>query len=246
MNKAVKDIRDNVMKSFQFENEKLRSRFDESNPEDTTLLDRMMMSLDNVKIRIDANGGVVIEGNISEDGRMNQLGKSLIEGFARDMLRGNPATGEKSEYAIAAERLMNLYEDEYGEASRGEKAVSTIADGNVGSQIYSPEKKNELQSEIQKGVNEAVEKMGGVLEEELEIALDEDGKISVANLPADEKNKKIVLDILKQLNSGMEGGGGSRKDILSEIASKMEQFGALSEGGSSKTNKLYSYAKEAS
>ena len=78
--------------------------------------------------------------------------------------------------------------------------------------------------------------MGGVLEEELEIALDEDEKISVANLPADGKNKKIVLDILKQLNSGMEGGGGSRKDILSEIASKMEQFGVLSEGGSSKIN----------
>ena len=246
MNKAVKDIRDNVMKSFQFENEKLRSQFDESNPEDKILLDKMMMSLDNVKIQIDANGGVVIEGNISEDERMNQLGKSLIEGFARDMLRGNPVTGEKSEYAIAAERLMNLYEDEYGEASSGENAVSTIANGKVGSQVYSPEKKNELQSEIQKGVNEAVEKMGGVLEEELEIAIDEDGKISVANLPADEKNRKITLDILKQLNSGMDSGGGSMKDILSVIASKMEQFGVLSEGGSSKINKFYSYAKEAS
>jgi hypothetical protein len=240
MNEAMKGIRDNLNKSFQLENEKLRNQFDASNPEEKALLDKMMMSLDNVTIRIDADGGVSIEGDVSQDERMNSLGKSLIEDFARDMLRTNPVTGAKSDYAVAAERLENLYEDEYGEATSGEKAVSTLTNGQVGSQIYSPEKQEELRTDIQKDVNDAVEKMGGVLEEELEIAINEDGKISVTNLPLDEKNRKIVLDILEQLNSGTNNGGGAIKDILSGIAEKLEQFGVLSEGGASALGKSYS------
>lgn len=251
MKGIVTNIIGGIKEAFEAENKKTLEDIKDlpiRTKEDQEWVDGLMMSLEDVDIQIDNDGNISIEGDAAEDSRKNTMALEIIEQAIKSTLQDNPVTGEKSDYSIATERLVNLYEDQFALYGSDATAVSSITGGNVlsiESHISNPEREAELNDEIKEDVNAALEKMGLQAGLDLDVEIDDDGKIVIANMPEDEKLQQQISQLVDVLNAKVEIASPNKDDasslegLVGRIRANIDESKVYKPGGARDVQKAF-------
>ncbi len=185
-------------------------------------LDAMMLRLDKVKISVDNEGGIVIEGKTAENADRDAVGKAIINGYITDQLQDNAIAGTRDEFKLAADHLLMYYDEQMEDADKNDrKLVTTFENSIVESHVSSPEMEKKLKDSVTEDVNEMVQDAGIELVNPLEVEVDKNGKIRVTNLEQQGLQTKLINDVMNQINAELQiaghGGKNSQNSIMTVV-----------------------------
>lgn len=165
-------------------------------------LAKRMVRLDNLKVSVDEEGRVIIEGRACANLWRDFEAKDAIKALFAQELATNPMTGKQHNFTLAAKYLLNQYDNGPGKGDKERHLEVSYENGKVESRIYSPEKEEALRESI---ASEARAALGesGVDATGLELAVDDEGKLVVANPPEGPKGQ-IVRSLVESLNKQVE------------------------------------------
>lgn len=254
MDNIFRGIISKIDETFKAENKRTKREdlkdFVVRTEEDQEWVDSLMLSLKDVDIQIDSAGNITIEGNFADDPTKNARWTEFVEETIKSTLQDNPATGEKSGYTIASERLVNLYEDQFDQFGSDAVGATTIRDGNalsIESHIANPEREEEVKEEVQSDVNAALQKMGLPAGIEVEVEVNPEGRIIVTGISGDEEGEGQVLRMMDVLNTRLEsanpgdkGDGNTLPEILGRLRANIDELKVYMPGGAKEVQKVYS------
>lgn len=207
-----------------------------------------IVDINRLKISVDNTGKVTIEGTASRNNpKTDQAAKKIVAEMFEEELKANPATGEQHDFKIAAAYLLNSYDETFGEGNplglgEADRTLEAVFDhGKISSRVSSPEREAELKTSIAMSAKDALKDMG-VDADNLEIEMNDDGKLVAANLdPNDPAAKEIqtALDFLNRKldNRTLEDAHGEENAFAQEPVKRlrglMANMDVLRPGGTS-------------
>ena len=126
--KTVNEMLDSINSSLDALNEELTKALGDRTAKGGKAKEGALLSLEGVTISVDSDGGVKIEGRLSEDDEIHRKGVAVVEKAVRDMLAEAGNNSYRVNVFMAASQNM-LKRDGGGSGSR---IVAEIAGGRIG------------------------------------------------------------------------------------------------------------------
>lgn len=232
VDKTVRKIMDEVEKKFAEMNEHIREQYGDLLPPEE--LEKMLVSLDKLKIDVDSDGMVVIEGEASEDSEWDRKAKERIRTIYGETLKNNPVTGKEHDYFIASQYLLNQYDNAFDGDDKTRKLEVTFARGKIESHISSPKEEGRLRADIAENAIIALRDMD-VDADGLEVEVNDAGKLFIPNLSPEEQKRRGLPQALEMLNKllkdreiipveNFEAPEGGPMENLKRLMSKLDVF----------------------
>lgn len=206
MENDVQSIMREIDLEFKEHNRRLMEKAEEMGltPEE---VEERKLSVAGVKVTVATDGTVEIEGMTAKDKDADQGGKNIIESVFARSIQTNPVTQEQDPFAMTADHILRLYEEEFGEDKHNEREVKVVWEkGMADTYVAAPKR----EAELVEGINESV---GVMLKErgvdaeglDLEFDIDKNGKILLVNPPEDGMLAKQIEAALESINVTLEG-----------------------------------------
>lgn len=220
---------------------------------------------DNLKIDIDSKGKILVsgvkdrniakkssrnlvEGTFSKSHEADHTGQQIVEEQLKAAFDGPDLFGPlgvDSSLKTAMGRFLELHEDNFGDTDEFHHSLGfDIKDGMaISAYAYSPEAEAASTAEIGTAVTTYLEASGISDADQLEIEIDDEGKIVLATPIADEALAKQVEGLLDDLNNGLakatskegednfESDGSALGNAIGEIAPHLKHVMSHRPGG---------------
>ncbi|MCD7897163.1 MAG: hypothetical protein LUG50_10910 [Planctomycetaceae bacterium] len=205
--KAERDIRE----TFMWANREVKGTETEKLPTDMDgnpiPREHLMMDVSRVEISVSSDKQITVTGNVAIDPKKDREGKEIIERIIKEMMDTTTESGDVMLFEEAMNRLMSDYQLEYGdEAAPDATAVVSIGRENRSGEVSlsSPKKEAELLDEMSVEVNGLLEDKG-ILDPQVEVEVDDNGKLVVTNLPENEEKAAKILKAMDEINDAVAG-----------------------------------------
>lgn len=166
-----------------------------------------MLDLSQATITVDSKGNIEIDGTVAGDRDKDKEGKEIIKSVMESMMQATDPTGEVVLFEEANQRLIDDYKLTFGDdAADDASIVSSIGkDAPIGDiRLSSPTKEKELDEAINEKANAVVAGMVDFeIETPFEFSVDNDGKLSIDNMPEGELERKQVEQALDIINANL-------------------------------------------
>ncbi len=222
-----------IQMAFDDYNNKVMENMGPTDSFDNEFKQKYLLDLSNVSITVDSNHNIVIEGTVAEDPKADADGKHIIESFMKGMMEQQDDTDTYSIFDEATDRALMEYSDAFGRDAAPDASVVLEIGKNEPTgavRLSSPKKEQEIQEGITLEVNNLLSDMDVDVGEGFDVEVDENGKISIANLPEDEMERKQVLQALEIINSGVKTADTDDKKY-GELRSLLDHHAVFQEGG---------------
>ena len=184
------------------------------------------MSLANVSIRLRSDGSLAVGGSFSKSGSYDSVIENVLGKIFTEALKTNPQTGQKSDFAIAAQYLEGQYDHAFDDADKERKVEVAYRNGKVESRISSPEEEERLTEKIAAEAKSALAEMG-VDAGSLEVVVNEDGKLAVASMPQNKQEADALRHALDVLNNEVKERSNEDYNAMDTAITAIDRLKAL-------------------
>lgn len=177
-----------------------------------------VVSMDNIKITLNENGEIKIEGKFSSSGAADSEARARVGQILQEEFAGQTANGGESNLTTALRQLRLDHDEEFGESTYA-KTGSVTFDGKTSETfVDSPEAQMAIQKEMADAVTQAVKNETGVELEDGALAVTEEGKVVLKKIPPALDDAQNVRDFIDSLNRemGKESSILTKEDFLNE------------------------------
>lgn len=238
---ALNDLMNEARANIQAQLDAYNKHLEESGV-DPMLLDSMKASLADVKISIDAEGNVRVEGRFSKSDNSNDKARAIVNKVVYDMVHEDEDLGMESLFHTAARQLAVNHDKEFGErAGVGKEALMTIDKGVVDVKVSAPGAIDQVKNDIRELAAESLSREFGFTVDAANVEVDDKGKITVRNLEGrvDEAVLRRTVDNLNKTvaNLAVDSRAERPEAVSDSMAARAEKIAKL-------VNELSTYAPE--
>ncbi|MCD7897164.1 MAG: hypothetical protein LUG50_10915 [Planctomycetaceae bacterium] len=233
LRKLGKDAKAGIQRAFDGYNDRLAETMGAAGAFDDEFMAKHSLDLSGVSITVDSNHQIVIEGTVADDPRSDAEGKRIIEEAMQEMMAQQDDTWTYSVFDEAAGRALMECSDSFGPDAAPDAAVVLEIGANApgGSvRLSSPEKEQEIREDVALEVNTLLSDMDIDVGDGFEVDVDENGTITITNLPEDELEREKILQALEMINSGVKNADTNDK-TYGALRSLLDHHAVFQDGG---------------
>ena len=245
VNRTMTKVIGDIANAFREMNKKTRMESGDY-PDPLEYLENSLLSINRLKISVNNDGQVAIEGTACKDNsELDRWAKDVVNSMFEEELKVNPATGKQHDFMTASSYLLNIYDESFGEGNalglgEADRTLEAVFDhGKIESHVSSPERERELAVAIDETAKAALSDMG-IDATDITIEMNDDGKLAATNLSPEHpkfESIQMALDLLNAQTETRSIEDAHKKDLavnpVQRLKGLMTNMDILRPGGAS-------------